>query len=172
MRAPIFGASIHLPDTGGGGEGGDQSTSTDWSFNAAYMTGVSFEAPRWFAEFNAQWAALSGHQDAPFGSVDSNTYFFLARGGVRVVKRLSATVGVRGVRGVPGLVGAEEVARAEVRDPHGCRGPLASEFHHMGPHSLNAAFGLPEVRAVSSNKPLRSCRSNATTSSSVSAYSA
>jgi hypothetical protein len=97
VRAPIFGASIHLPNTGGGGEGGDQTASTDWSFNAAYMAGVSFEAPRWFAEFNGQWAALSAHQDAPFGSVDSNTYFFLARGGVRVVKRLSATVGVRRV---------------------------------------------------------------------------
>jgi hypothetical protein len=98
VRAPIFGASIHLPDTGGGGEGGDQSATTDWSFNAAYMAGVSFEAPRWFAELNGQWAALSGHRDTPFGSVESNTYFFLARGGVRVVKRLSATVGVRGVR--------------------------------------------------------------------------
>lgn len=95
VRAPIFGASIHLPDTGGGGEGGDQTATTDWSFNAAYMAGISVEAPRWFAEANGQWAALSAHRDTPFGSAESNTYFFLARGGVRVVRGLSATAGVR-----------------------------------------------------------------------------
>ena len=98
VRAPIFGATIDLPDTGGGGEGGGQSATTDWSFNSAYMAGVSFEAPRWFAEANGLWMALSAHRDTPFGSLDADTYFFHTRGGVRVFRGFSATGGVRYIR--------------------------------------------------------------------------
>ena len=97
VRAPIFGATIDLPDTGGGGEGGSQSSKTNWSFNAAYMAGASIEGRRWFVEANGLWAALSAHRDTPFGSLDSNTYFFTTRGGIRVVRRFSATVGARRV---------------------------------------------------------------------------
>jgi len=95
VHAPIFGATLHLPDAGGGGEGGDQTATTDWSFNAAYMAGVSFEGPRWFAEGNGLWAALSASRATPVGSLDANTYFFTTRGGVRVFGRFSATAGVR-----------------------------------------------------------------------------
>lgn len=95
VRLPIFGATIQLPGTGGGGEGGDQSATTDWSFNAAYMAGASVETPRWFAEGSGLWAALSASRATPFGALDADTYFFTARSGVRVVRRFSATAGVR-----------------------------------------------------------------------------
>ena len=98
VRAPLFGASVDLPQMpGGGGEGGDQSGSTDYSFNAAYMAGFAIEAPRWFAEVNGVWAAVSASHSTPLTTVDSDFYFFTARGGVRVYRNLSGTVGVRRV---------------------------------------------------------------------------
>jgi len=99
VRVPIFGASVDVPEIpgGGGGESGDQSGSTDYSFNAAYMAGLSIEGPRWFGEVNGLWAALSASHSTPFTTVDSDVYFFTARGGIRLFRNLSGTVGVRRV---------------------------------------------------------------------------
>ncbi len=97
VRAPIFGATIDLPDTGGGGEGGEQKGKTDWSLNAAYMAGISLQGQRWFLEGNGLWAAVSGDRATPFASLDSHTYFFTARGGMHLFRRVSATLGVRRV---------------------------------------------------------------------------
>jgi len=105
VKAPLFGASINLPGlppgTGGGG-GGDESggvdESTGVSFNAAYMGAALIEANRWFAEGSGTWAALSANRDAPRISVDSDAYFFSARGGVRLIGGLYAGGGVRRVR--------------------------------------------------------------------------
>ena len=99
VKAPIYGASIDLPSVpGGGGEGGAQSGSTDLSLNAAYMGGVLLEANRWFAEGYGVWAALSATHARPGITVESDAYFFSARGGVRLVGGLFATGGVRRVR--------------------------------------------------------------------------
>jgi hypothetical protein len=98
VRAPLFGASVDVPQVpGGGGEGGDQSGSTDYSFNAAYMAGFAIEAPRWFAEANGLWAALSASHSLPLTTVNSDFYFFSARGGIRMFRNVSGTVGVRRV---------------------------------------------------------------------------
>jgi hypothetical protein len=97
-RVPIFGATIHAPATGGGGgESGDQSGTTDVALNAAYMTGISIESNRWFAEGQALWAALSAHHSLPLVSVDSDLYFFNGRGGLRVFRGVFATGGFRRV---------------------------------------------------------------------------
>jgi len=99
VHAPIFGAAVDLPTIpgGGGGEAGDQSGTTDFSLNSALMTGVSVEADRWFAEFDALWAAVSAEHSTPRVSVDSDLYFYKGRGGVRLFDGLSATAGFRRV---------------------------------------------------------------------------
>lgn len=98
VRLPIFNASLELPETdGGGGESGPQSGSTDWAFQAAYMAGFEIESSRWFAEITGLWAALSASHPTPLVSVDSDLYFFNARGGIKMFRNLSGTVGVRRV---------------------------------------------------------------------------
>jgi hypothetical protein len=61
------------------------------------MAGFAIEAPRWFAEANGQWAALSASHSTPLTTVDSDLYFFTARGGIRMFRHLSGTVGIRRV---------------------------------------------------------------------------
>jgi len=95
-RVPIFGASIDLPSVPGDG-GGAASGTTDLSLNAAYMAGLLVESPRWMAEVNGLWAALSAHHSLPHVLVDSDTYFFAGRAGVRVAGGVSATGGFRRV---------------------------------------------------------------------------
>ena len=101
VKAPIFGASIDLPSLpstpggGGGEESGAVSESTDLSLNAAYMAGFLIEANRWFLEGSGTWAAVSATRSSPLITVTSNTYFYTARGGVRIAGGLSATAGVR-----------------------------------------------------------------------------
>src|ERR1700750_1676159 len=99
--APIFGASVDLPslpsrppgDTSG--ESGEQSGSTDVSLNAAYMAGATVRADRWFGMFRGQWAALSANRQSPRLSVDTDAYFFNAKGGVRVIDGFWVTGGFR-----------------------------------------------------------------------------
>jgi hypothetical protein len=106
VKAPIFGATINLPGLpsvppGGGGSGDESGAvdeSTGVSFNAAYMGAALVEANRWFAEGSGTWAALSANRDAPRISVDSDAYFFSARGGVRVIGGLYVGAGVRRIR--------------------------------------------------------------------------
>src|SRR5262252_6642390 len=78
VEAPIFGATINLPSlpSGGGGERGSQSSSTDVSLNAAYMAGIDVRTSRFFGELRGQYAALSASRATPLITVDSNTYFF------------------------------------------------------------------------------------------------
>jgi hypothetical protein len=105
VRAPIMGASIDLPSMpaipsnpgagGGGGTVGEVSGSTDVSLNSAWMAGAVIQADRWFAEMFGLYAALSASRSTPRVTVDSNTYFFNGRGGVRLVDGLSATAGFR-----------------------------------------------------------------------------
>lgn len=102
VRAPIMGASIDLPaiptpspPIAGGGD--EVSGSTDFSLNNAWMAGLVVESNRWFAESFGLYAALAASRVTPLVSVDSNTYFFTGRAGVRVVGGLSATGGFRRV---------------------------------------------------------------------------
>jgi len=103
VRAPIFGAKIELPAIPGGGGGngsgsgedGSQSGTTDAALNAAYMAGILVQADRWFGEFNGLYAALSATHDLPFIDIDSKTYFYNGRGGVRLFDGISATAGFR-----------------------------------------------------------------------------
>jgi hypothetical protein len=97
IKAPIFGASVDLPSlpSGGGGESGDVSGSTDTSLNAAYMAGVLVEADRWFAEASGAYAALTASRATPRVNIDSKAYFYGGRGGVRILGGFSATGGFR-----------------------------------------------------------------------------
>jgi hypothetical protein len=101
VKAPIFGASVDLPSVasapgaGDAGEAGAASGSTDLSLNTAYMAGALVEANRWFGEFSGLYAALSASRSTPRVTIDSKTYFFTARGGVRLLGGFSATAGVR-----------------------------------------------------------------------------
>src|SRR5207237_361978 len=89
--APIFGATVDLPSLPGrppsenGGEPGAQSGSTDVAINAAYMAGMTVRTDRWFGEFRGQWAALSASRQSPRFAVDTDAYFFNAKGGVRLI---------------------------------------------------------------------------------------
>jgi hypothetical protein len=97
-RLPIFGAKLDVPQIdGGGGESGGLSGSTDYSLNAAYMAGVSFEGDRWFAELNPLWAALSASHSLPNLNVNSDLYFVSGRGGFRLFRGVFATAGFRRV---------------------------------------------------------------------------
>jgi hypothetical protein len=101
--APIFGASIDLPSlpsrppSDDGGESGAQSASTDAALNAAYMAGVTVRANRWYGELRGQWAALSASRQSPRLAVDTNAYFLLGKGGVRLIDGFWATGGFRRV---------------------------------------------------------------------------
>jgi hypothetical protein len=99
VQAPIFGATIKLPSVpgGGGGEGGQQSGSTDFSLNSAYMAGLTVRGRQWFAEARGTWADLSASYSAPRLQVESNATLFNARAGVRVADGLFVTGGFRRV---------------------------------------------------------------------------
>lgn len=99
VQAPVFGATIKLPSVpgGGGGEGGEQSGSTDFSLNSAYMAGLSIRGRQWFGEARGTWADLSASFSAPRLQVDSKATLFNARGGVRVADGLFVTGGFRRV---------------------------------------------------------------------------
>jgi hypothetical protein len=103
VEAPVFGASISLPevpsrpDDGGSGESNEQSGSTGIALNAAYMAGVRVGADRWFGDVRGTWAALSASRTTPRVALDSDTTFMVGRGGVRVVHDLWVTGGFRRV---------------------------------------------------------------------------
>ena len=98
VQAPIFGATIKLPSIpGGGGEGGEQSGSTDFSMNSAYMAGLTISGRQWFGEARGTWADLSASYSAPRLQVESNATLFNARAGVRVADGLFVTGGFRRV---------------------------------------------------------------------------
>jgi hypothetical protein len=96
VRAPIMGASLDLPSPPDGG-GDETSGSTDFSLNSLWMAGGTVESDRWFAEMFGLYAALAASRATPLASVDSNTYLFNGRGGVRMFGGFSATAGFRRV---------------------------------------------------------------------------
>jgi hypothetical protein len=91
-----MGASVDLPSLPING-GDEVQGTTDVSLNSAYMAGLAIESNRWFAETFGLYAALSASRATPFVKVDSNTYFFNGRGGVRLFGGFSATAGFRRV---------------------------------------------------------------------------
>jgi hypothetical protein len=102
--APLFGASVDLPSLpsrppgeDGGGESGAQSASTDVALNAAYMAGIEVRSNRWVGEVRGQWAALSASRQSPRIAIDTDAYFFLGKGGVRLIDGFWVTGGVRRV---------------------------------------------------------------------------
>ncbi len=102
VRAPIMGASLDLPSVpappdGGGGGADESSGSTGFSLNSLWMAGGTVESDRWFAEVFGLYAALAASRATPLASLDSNTYLFNGRGGVRLFGGLSATAGFRRV---------------------------------------------------------------------------
>ena len=59
------------------------------------MGGVLIEANRWFVEGSTVWAALSATRSSPRIEIDSDTIFFSARGGLRLLGGASVTGGFR-----------------------------------------------------------------------------
>jgi hypothetical protein len=103
VQAPISGAEINLPSLPGGGgggtgdESGEVSESTDLSLNSAYQAGIEVVANRWLVDARALWTKLDANRQSPRMSVDTTTYFLIARGGVRFMPGVYATGGVRAV---------------------------------------------------------------------------
>jgi hypothetical protein len=100
VRAPVMGATLNLPSVprppdGGGGE--EVSGSTGLALNTAWMAGVAVGSDRWFAETFGLYAALSATRSTPLVTLDSKTYFFNGRAGVRLFGGFSATAGFRRV---------------------------------------------------------------------------
>jgi hypothetical protein len=104
VQAPIFGASVDLPQLpsvpggggggGGNGESGDVSGSTNVKLNAAYLAGFLVQTDRLFVEANGTWADVSADRQLPRVNVGTKTLIAEVRGGVRVFKGISATGGV------------------------------------------------------------------------------
>jgi hypothetical protein len=94
VRAPIMGAEINLPSIPIDG-GGEFSGTTDLSLNSAWMTGLSVESGRWFAEAFGLYAALTADRTTPRLEVDTKTYLLNGRAGVRLFDGFSATGGFR-----------------------------------------------------------------------------
>jgi hypothetical protein len=59
------------------------------------MAGAAVGSDRWFAEMFGLWAALSASRATPLVAVDSDTYFFNGRAGVRLFGGFFATGGFR-----------------------------------------------------------------------------
>ncbi|HET9830198.1 MAG TPA: hypothetical protein VFP91_00755, partial [Vicinamibacterales bacterium] len=76
-------------------EPGEQTGSTDVALNAAYMAGMTVRADRWMGMFRGQWAALSATRQSPRLSIDTDAYFFVGKGGVRLLDDFWVTGGFR-----------------------------------------------------------------------------
>jgi hypothetical protein len=114
-HVPIFGANINIPDLPNrpGGSG-----TTDVSLNGAYGFGLTIESRRWLLDTNGLWAALSARATKPVTFVNSDTRFFNATAGVRIVKGLFATAGVR-------RVATDLSVELEVASPNAAPTPLS-----------------------------------------------
>jgi hypothetical protein len=97
---PAFSATTNVPpypDTPGGPDlpGGSGSTST--SFDGAFLAGFSLEKGKWRVDTDGIWAALVTQRDRPLLNVDLDIIYGHVSGGVKIVKNLYVTGGVRRV---------------------------------------------------------------------------
>src|SRR4051812_32560186 len=61
VQAPIFGATVNLPELPGGGGGiipGGNTRSTETSLQGAYMGGVEVDNPKWMMSFAGLWMSF------------------------------------------------------------------------------------------------------------------
>ena len=59
------------------------------------MAGMTVRGDRWFGQFRGQWAALSANRQSPRLDVNTDAYFFNAKGGVRLIDGFWVTGGFR-----------------------------------------------------------------------------
>ena len=95
---PAFSATTNVPpypDTPGGPDlpGGSGSTST--SFDGAFLAGFSLQKGNWRVDTDGIWAALVTQRDRPLLNVDLDVLYGHVSGGVKIVKSLYLTGGVR-----------------------------------------------------------------------------
>jgi len=86
---------VDLPplDGGGGGGGGEIIDST---LDGAFLGGFAVSGGRWRVDGDGLWAGFGGDRpDLPVLKVDVDAIYFHVTGGVRVVKDLYLTTGVR-----------------------------------------------------------------------------
>ena len=84
-----------FPDTPDGPDlpGGSGTTAT--SFDGAALAGFSIEKARWRVDADGIWAALVTERERPLLEVDLDVIYGHVSGGVKIVKDLYVTAGVR-----------------------------------------------------------------------------
>lgn len=91
--APIFGASVHLPDTPSTPGGGSGSTSD--SFNGAALFGFTIQKGHWYGEGDAMWAGMSSSRTTPLVKVNLNGIYGQGMIGYKFYRNLYFTGGFR-----------------------------------------------------------------------------
>ena len=86
---------VNVPPLEGGG-GGGAGQIVDGRFDGAFFGGLSAAKGRFRVDGDVLWAAVGGDRpEQPFLRVDADVIYFHLTGGVKVVKSLYATAGVR-----------------------------------------------------------------------------
>lgn len=90
-----IGIDVTVPP-GDNGEGGGSGSIVDGRFDGAYFGGFYASKGRFRVDADGVWAGFGGDRpERPYLKVDANIVYFHATGGVRLVKDLYATAGVR-----------------------------------------------------------------------------
>ena len=97
---PAFTATTNVPsfpDVPNGPDLPGGSGSTSSSFDGAALAGFSIEKANWRVDVDGIWAALGAQRDRPLLHVDLDVIYGHVSGGVKIVKNLYVTGGVRRV---------------------------------------------------------------------------
>lgn len=123
--APVFGASVDIPNVppipggGGGMTGGHGSTNT--SFNGAAFAAIFVQEKKWIVDLTGLWGGLSATSTSPRVKVSTDVIFGQFMGGYQLYRHIALTGGVRRM----GLkVGATLGDQPEVRWKPGVWDPL------------------------------------------------
>jgi hypothetical protein len=96
--APIFGASVNLPNVPslpGGGGGISSSGTTNTSFNGAAFAGISIQEQKWIIDLGGLWAGLSADRTNPRVHVSTHAVYGELLAGRQIYHHLALTGGVR-----------------------------------------------------------------------------
>lgn len=91
--APVFGASVKVPDTPSTPGGGSGTTNS--SFNGAAMFGLQIEKSKWWGEYEGMWAGMTATRNSPHLKVNANGLFSGAQVGYEFYHDFYLTGGFR-----------------------------------------------------------------------------